>query len=131
MIAVDTSALLAIVFGEPEAARLLAAIRDTSCLVGAPTAFEAGMVAESRGPHEASPILDGLLARPRMRVVPFEADHAELARAAFATYGKGRGHPAQLNFGDCMAYAIARRDDLPLLYKGDDFVRTDIRAALA
>lgn len=109
---------------------MLAVIRDNPSLLGAPTLLETTVVVDASAMTEARASLDRLLALESVRVVPFEASHAEIAREAYARYGKGRGHPAQLNFGDCMAYAIARRDDLPLLYKGDDFVRTDIRPAL-
>ena len=130
MIAVDTSALLSIVFGEADAPQMLAAIESASCVVGAPTAFEARMVVAMRGPPEAVGALERVLAEPNLRILSFESDHVLLAQGAFSTYGRGRGHPARLNFGDCMTYAVAKRDDLPLLYKGDDFVHTDLRPAL-
>ena len=75
-------------------------------------------------------LVDRFLSRPTVRVVAFGLEHYRLAAAAFDRYGKGRGHPAQLNFGDCMAYAVAKARDVPLLYKGDDFAQTDVRRAL-
>ena len=130
MIAVDTSALLSIALVESDASRMLATLTGAPCLVGAPTVFEARMVVLARGSRDAVLTLDLILSGPTLRIVPFDDEHADLARAAFAIYGKGRGHPAQLNFGDCMTYAVAKRDDLPLLYEGDDFVHTDLRPAL-
>ena len=74
--------------------------------------------------------LDELLANSRIEIVPVSADHARIARAAYRDYGKGSGHPARLNFGDCFSYALAAELREPLLYKGDDFVHTDVRSAL-
>ncbi len=74
-------------------------------------------------------VLDKVLNAPRIEVVAFDQRIFENAREAFDRFGRGR-HPAKLNFGDCMAYAVAKAHDVPLLYKGDDFARTDIRAAL-
>lgn len=71
-----------------------------------------------------------LIARSQITITPFTESLAELAAQAFLKFGKGCGHPAQLNFGDCMAYALAKSLDAPLLYKGDDFAKTDIRSAL-
>lgn len=129
MIAVDTSALLSAVFGEADGPTFLAAIARSPCIVGAPTVVEARMVVDARGTDDATELLDSILSRSNLRIVPFDADHAALARVAFASYGKGSGHPARLNFGDCMTYAVAKRDDLPLLFKGGDFVHTDLRPA--
>jgi ribonuclease VapC len=71
-----------------------------------------------------------LVIRDGVRIAPFEHALAELASAAWDQYGRGGGHRAQLNFGDCMSYAVAKFHDVPLLYKGGDFAHTDIRAAL-
>ena len=73
--------------------------------------------------------LDALLICAKVAVIPFDAEQASLARAAFIKYGKGR-HPAALNFGDCAAYALAKSKNVPLLYKGNDFAKTDILGAL-
>lgn len=72
-----------------------------------------------------------MLQRLNIVVVPFEPGHAEIARLAFRTYGKGSQHPARLNYGDCMAYALAKATGRPLLFKGDDFPHTDVTPALA
>ena len=74
--------------------------------------------------------LDELLALYAVRVEPFTAEHAALARAAYRDYGRGSGHPAKLNLGDCSSYALARATGEPLLFKGDDFSETDLVAAL-
>lgn len=131
MIAVDASALIAIVFAEPEADHLLSVIQDNSCVVGVPTLLETTIVIDGSAMRDARDALADLLASLNLTKVPFDAVHALLAREAYARYGKGSGHPARLNFGDCMTYAVAKRDDLPLLFKGDDFVHTDLRPALA
>ena len=65
-----------------------------------------------------------------IEIVPFTAEHAKIAREAYRDYGKGSGHPAKLNFGDVMAYALARSEREPLLYVGNDFIHTDIESAL-
>ena len=71
-----------------------------------------------------------ILSRPGIRIEPWTDRHADIAQDAFTRYGKGQGHPAQLNFGDCMSYALAKSLDMPLLYKGGDFALTDIRSAI-
>jgi ribonuclease VapC len=126
---IDSSALLAILLKEPEQFRIADAITlSENRRVSAATSFEAGMLMEGRHGPEGSENLDELIAEYRLQVVPFTAEHAELAREAFRRFGKGR-HPAALNFGDCMSYALAKAMDEPLLFKGDDFSRTDIEAA--
>jgi ribonuclease VapC len=100
------------------------------CLVPAMSVLEAGILAESRRGPEGARDLDGFLQRIDAEVVPFDAEQADTARLAFRAYGKGR-HPAGLNFGDCAAYALAKAAGEPLLFKGDDFTRTDITPALA
>jgi len=126
---VDSSAVLAIVFQEPEAERLATAIanaRDRS--ISAVNWLETMMVAESRfGPEtaaEASLIFDEL----EIRILPADAQQMHEARAAWRRFGKGR-HAAGLNLGDCCAYAAAMTEGLPLLFKGEDFGKTDVEAA--
>lgn len=127
---VDSSALVAILFKEADAATFASALRDArACAVAAPTVVEATMVAEGRaGPGMASE-LDDLLGAVDAEIVPFTAEHAALARDAWRRYGKGR-HPAGLNLGDCFAYALAVARDEALLFKGDDFAQTDVKAAI-
>ena len=130
MIAVDTSALLAIALGEPEAQIFLAVLTREDCILGTPTALEAHIAVERRGEPDATDILRKLMTLSNLTLLPFTAAHSFIAQQAFDRYGKGRGHPASLNFGDCLSYAVAKRDDLPLLFKGNDFTRTDLVPAV-
>ncbi len=127
---VDSSALIAILFQEAEASAFAAAMREApSRTVAAPTMVEAALVAEGRvGPGMARE-LDDLLAAMQAEIAPFTAEHAAIAREAWRRYGKGR-HPAGLNLGDCISYALAKARNEPLLFKGDDFSRTDVKAAI-
>jgi ribonuclease VapC len=123
---IDTSALLAILQLEPEARRMVNAIRSTGQrMISAATLVEASIIAESRNGEQGTRDLDAALARLRVEISPVTANHAMHARRAFRRYGKGR-HPARLNFGDCFAYALAKATGEPLLFKGDDFSKTDI-----
>ena len=132
MIVVDTSALICIYVREMDAAVFEHALfASRTALVAAPTALEFVMVAQSRRPGVSmagSP--DAMLAKPGLWIEPWTERHLAIAKMAFTRFGKGQGHPAQLNFGDCMSYALAKSLDAPLLYKGDDFARTDIRSAV-
>jgi ribonuclease VapC len=126
---VDTSALLAILRLEPEAPRLLHALKATDRRsMSAATLVEAGIVAKARQGEGGARDLDAALVRLKIQIVPLTESHAAQARKAFRRFGKGR-HPARLNFGDCMAYAVAKATGEPLLFKGDDFSKTDIEAA--
>lgn len=131
MIALDSSAIVAIILAEPEAAALVQRMASADILlIGTPTEVETRMVLTARG--DASPAdraLLRVLGQPHIRRIDFTQQHAAAATDAFLRFGKGR-HPAGLNYGDCMAYAIAAVAGCPLLYKGDDFARTDIRPAL-
>jgi ribonuclease VapC len=131
MIAVDTSALLAIAFGEPEAQTFLAALTREDCVLGTPTALEAHIAVERRGEPDATGILRELMSLSNLTLLPFTAAHAFIAQRAFDLYGKGRGHPASLNLGDGLSSAIAKRDELPLLFKGTDFSMTDLVPAVS
>ncbi|UMY17897.1 type II toxin-antitoxin system VapC family toxin [Methylobacterium organophilum] len=130
MIAVDTSAIVAILTAEPEEEGFLRLIASGGAVIGAPTLVETRLVLESRMPGRAAVTLQGFLAWDRITIAAFDAGMFAIASEAFARFGKGRGHPAQLNFGDCLAYAVARAHALPLLFKGGDFVQTDVEAAL-
>jgi len=88
------------------------------------------MVVDRRGVPEALPILADTIMRAALDVEPVTLAQVEIAREAWARYGKGGGHPAQLNFGDCFAYALAKHLDEPLLIVGNDFVHTDVQSAL-
>ena len=124
----DTSAIVGILLGDPERQWLLAQIdRGPVVAVGAPTLFESAMVVSSRLHCDARVHLAECLRRAQVEVIPFTDEHYEVAIDAFLRYGKGR-HPAALNFGDCLAYAVARVSGLPLLCVGDDFSKTDLAA---
>jgi ribonuclease VapC len=126
----DSSAIVAILFDEQEAPVLAAAIGEAETLaVSAATLMETTMVAEGRTRLSMREKLDDLLATVKPEVVAFTAEHAEIARAAWRRFGKGR-HPAKLNLGDCFAYALAEARGEPLLFKGEDFARTDVRRAV-
>ncbi len=123
---VDTSALLAILEQEAEAERMARAIgRAPGSSVSAASMVEAGIVVQARRGDEGSRDLDLLMLKLGMVVAPFTAHQADIARKAFRSYGRGR-HPAALNLGDCLAYALAKDAAEPLLAKGNDFAQTDI-----
>lgn len=126
---IDSSALLSVVSGEPDAeafgARLVEPVKK---LINAVTLFEAAVAAERRAGLEGRDRLDRLVTRVAPEIVAFDAQHLGWARDAFRQFGKGR-HAASLNLGDCIAYATARHAVLPLLFKGADFEQTDIPRA--
>ena len=123
---IDTSALIALLGMEPEAARLAAAIEaDGTRLISAASILEAAVVIESRYGPDGGRELDLLVAKAGLSVEPVTAQQAEIAREAWRRFGKGR-HPAGLNFGDCFSYALARVTGEPLLFKGTDFPQTDV-----
>jgi ribonuclease VapC len=127
---VDASALLAIALAEPDADAMLAALGTAAQIrIPAPNWLEATMVIDRRGDPEAARLFEAVMQEMRIEVLPWNAAHAAEARLAWDRFGKGR-HRAQLNFGDCMAYSAARVENQPLLFKGDDFTRTDIEPAL-
>ena len=126
---VDTSAVLAVLSGEPDAERYERAISAaTHCRMSAASFLEAAMVLESRGGAGAGHQLDVFVERGPIELVSVTPEHAQAARRAWRRFGKGN-HPAGLNFGDCFAYALAEAEREPLLYKGEDFSLTDIEAA--
>ena len=130
MIVIDTSAIAAIAFAEPERAPFLEAVRAAGrVLVAAPTLVEARIVVHARRGERGVVLLNGWLAAAPFETVAPGAAEADAAHAAFVAYGRGSGHPAALNFGDLFAYALAKTRGLPLLYKGEDFATTDIEAA--
>lgn len=124
----DSSAVVAILFDEPERRLFTAAIeRDPRRLISAANLLEAAVIVESRRGEAAGRELDLLLHRAAVEVVAVDSEQVQVARAAWRRYGKGR-HPAGLNFGDCFAYALAGTSREPLLFKGEDFARTDVVA---
>ncbi len=126
---IDTSALLAILLREPDAERYERAIAGAwPRRISTVALLEAAMVVESRGGAAAGEELDELLARAEVELVAVTPEQAVAARRAWRRFGRGN-HPAKLNFGDCFAYALASTTGEPLLFKGEDFARTDIEAA--
>ena len=126
---IDTSAIVAIALGEPEAKSFEARIVDESVrLISAATVFEAAMVIETRLGEAGGVELDLWLHKARVEIVAVDAEQADQARRAWRRFGKGR-HPAGLNVGDCFSYALSTTTQEPLLFKGGDFSRTDIEAA--
>jgi ribonuclease VapC len=122
----DTSALLALLLDEPEAEVFRAAVEeDTTRLVSAATLLETALVIEARKGEPGGRELDMLIHKAEVVVVSVDAEHVSEARRAYRRFGKGR-HAAGLNFGDVFAYALARTAGEPLLFKGDDFAKTDI-----
>jgi ribonuclease VapC len=124
---VDTSALIAILRDEPEAPAFAEAIAAAAaCRTSAASFLEAAAVIDSGRDPVASRRFDELLAAAQVKIEPVTETQARIAREAYRDFGKGSGHPAQLNFGDCFAYALAKETGEPLLFKGDDFHHTDI-----
>lgn len=128
---VDTSALLAVLFDEPERDELIALLADAGDpLISPATLVETSIVMQARTGDDGIADLDDLLSAGAVRCVAVDRTQAQLARDAFRRYGKGRA-PAALNFGDCFSYALARTANRPLLFKGADFGRTDVTPARA
>ena len=126
---VDSSAIVAVLKQEPEAASFAALMADDPRVrISAANYVEVGVVTDRAGPV-ASRGLDQFIDDAQISIEPVSARQAEVARQAYRDFGKGSGHPAGLNFGDCFAYALAFESGEPLLYKGDDFAHTGIAAA--
>ena len=128
---IDTSALIAILRDEPEAAACARAIEAASRrLVSAASFLEAAIVIDGSRDPVASRRFDDLLREAQLVIEPVTESQARIAREAYRDFSRGSGHPARLNFGDCFAYALARLTGEPLLFKGTDFANTDITPAL-
>jgi ribonuclease VapC len=124
---VDTSAVIAILRDEPDCARLAEAIRSAQFRrMSAATYVETSIVVDASRDPVLSRRLDELLAEADIVIEPLTEAQAHLARAAYRDFGRGSGHPARLDLGDCFSYALAKDRAEPLLFKGDDFVHTDI-----
>lgn len=125
----DSSALIALVFREPEAEQILASLAEAEVVaIGAPTLAETGIVLGAKLGEASRAILSRLIEDLDLVVVRFTAAHGREAREAFLRFGRGR-HPAGLNFGDCLTYATAKLAGQPLLFVGNDFSQTDLAAA--
>ncbi|MFM6832147.1 MAG: type II toxin-antitoxin system VapC family toxin [Novosphingobium sp.] len=132
MIAVDTSAVIAILFGEPEREDFYAILDSApAAVMSAGTLVEARIVARRLAGDAMVDLLHALIDRAGIQIEPVTEAHSAIAHQAFVKYGKGNGHPAQLNFGDLFSYALAKQRGLPLLFKGGDFAATDIASAAA
>ena len=129
MIVVDSSAIIAIVFNEPEASRFRDIIADNEAVMATPTALEIIMVMSRDPTYAAYEKISKLLSDVGIAMIAFDDAMLEHAADAFLRYGKGR-HKAGLNYGDCMAYALAKSLDAPLLFKGNDFTQTDVVSAV-
>ena len=128
---VDSSAIVAILLAEPERQVLFEAIQQApEVAMTAASYLEVGMVVDGRGNPVLSRQYDALLGALGIEVVDTTAEQARVARAAHRDFGRGSGHPARLNFGDCLSYAAAVQGGVPLLFKGDGFAHTDVTPAL-
>jgi ribonuclease VapC len=125
---IDSSAIVCILLREPEADRFIQRIaEDGTRLMSTFSILETAVVIEVRKGAAGARALDVLLHEADVTAVPFTAEHLDLARDAYSRFGKGR-HPARLNLGDCVSYSLARYSGEPLLFKGQDFAKTDIRS---
>jgi ribonuclease VapC len=128
---VDTSAVIAILRGEPQSELLAEAVLSAGgALISAASYVEAAAVIDRIGDPVLSRRLDELLELLRIDLAAFDANKAAAARAAYADFGRGSGHPAGLNFGDCLSYGLAKATGQPLLFVGGDFAQTDLHSAL-
>ena len=131
---VDASAIVAILTGEPDADALADAVDGASSSITSAVAVFESVLGVCRKRHasvaEARDDVREFLEAAGVRVVSIAGEEADAALDAFARYGKGRGHPAQLNMGDCFAYAVAKCHRATLLFKGDDFTKTDVEPAI-
>ena len=126
----DSSALVAILRGEPEEFEFASLLRSARVpKLSAASYVETGIVTDSARDPVASAQLDALIASARITIEPVTPAQAKIAREAYRDFGKGSGHAARLNFGDCLAYALAKDKSEPLLFKGTDFAQTDVKCA--
>ena len=130
MIVVDSSALIAILLGEPEKQAFQNLIAQERCIISAVNAHETATVLRIRSGISAVEHLWQFLSDIEIEIVPFDAPQVRAAAVAFDRYGKGIDPKAKLNLSDCAAYALAKTMNLPLLFKGDDFVHTDLSPAI-
>lgn len=128
---VDPSSVLAVLAGEDDAETYLAAMVDAGrSVMSAASYVECGIVIDRHPQVRAGHRLDQFLAETKISLTSLTPEQARVARQAYRDFGRGSGHPARLNFGDCFSYALAIERNEPLLYKGDDFGHTDVRSAL-
>jgi ribonuclease VapC len=128
-VVLDSSAIVAVLLREPGHERLIAGIDAAEVVVvGVPTLLETTMLLTARLGRDARPLISAFLRRLEAELAPFNEEHLDAAADAFLRFGRGR-HPAALNFGDCMSYAVASVAGMPLLFTGEDFKHTDIAPA--
>ena len=129
---VDSSAIIAILKTEP-GWEVLSNVLDDAFVsrLSAANYFESAIVLDGWRKPLLSAQLDELIERFNIQIEPVTPEQARIARAAYRDYGKASGHPANLNFGDCFSYALARAKREPILFKGDDFIHTDLRSAIS
>jgi ribonuclease VapC len=128
---VDSSAIVAILKREPDWRTLSALLNEAkSASISAANYFESAIVVDGWRDPVLSQRLDEIVEEFTIRIEPVTESQAKIARRAYRDYGRGSGHSANLNFGDCFSYALAREKREPILFKGDDFVHTDLRAAV-
>lgn len=126
-VAYDTSALFAAFFERDDGMDYAFYLTRRPCLIGWPTLFEFQTVLTNKSKRsDQHKFINFLIAQPNLTTVDFDSQHYAAAAEAMVRFGKGRGHPAQLNYGDCMAYAVAKVARVPLIYKGNDFIHTDV-----
>lgn len=128
MIVLDSSILVGIIKLEEDSGRLVDLLAAEECAIGAPTLVETRVWCTTNLAVRTSRWLEEFINGQSVSVIPFSRDMADAASQAFATFGRASGHPARLNFGDCMAYAVSAVMRVPLLFKGGDFGRTDVMA---
>ena len=128
---VDSSAVVAIVNGEPDAQAFADAIEQSEAgSISAVTLLETCIKLDAQSSRNISRRLDRLIAAAQLDVIDVTVEQVAIGREAYAEFGKGSGHPARLNFGDCFSYALAFATGEPLLYKGNDFSQTDLKSAI-
>lgn len=128
MIVLDSSILVGIIKRESGSESLLDLLSSEECAIGAPTLVETRAWCTMNLARRSSRWLEDFISSTGVSVVPFGREMADIAAKGFATFGRASGHPARLNFGDCMAYAVSVALRAPLLFKGNDFGRTDVMA---
>jgi len=128
---IDSSALVAILLNEEDGKKLSAALDGEEVVrMSVASYLETSIVIDKYRDAALSASFDDMIFDSRIVIEPVTAEHAKIARQAYRDYGKGSGHPANLNFGDCFSYALARDKREPIIFKGDDFIHTDLRPAV-
>ena len=125
-VVLDSSAILSILFAEPDSDDILVAISSNSCVISAGNYLEAAIVVDSTKNPISIRKFDAFIKEAGIEILPMDLKQVEVARTAYRDYGKGSGHPARLNFGDAFAYALASTTSRELMCKGEDFIKTDI-----